>query len=332
MLFTRRELGRLALTAMPAAAILRDKRAQAAAVGQAVKPSSKIAGVQIGLNVPYNYGASRTMSSEETLRRTLELGVNAVELRSQPVEVAMGSPGFIAGARGAQAVQLPARGAGSTERGAITTAVGQWRAAVPMSAAETLRRTWNDAGVAIEIVKFDGVYEMSDAEVHFAFRLAKALGARAISTEIARPDPAPMRRIGRFADQHQIMVGYHGHAETGPAEWEAAFAYAASNGANLDIGHYVAGHSRSPVPFLMQHHSRITHLHIKDRKSGTNGGANMPFGEGDTPIVEVLRLVRDNQWPIQATIEFEYRPPAGSDAMTEMRKCIEYCRTALMTS
>ena len=93
------------------------------------------------------------------------------------------------------------------------------------------------------------------------------------------------------------------------------------------FGHFVAGHNESPVPFLTQHHDRITHVHVKDRKRGL--GANMPFGEGDTPIIEVLRTIRDNRWPIQATIEFEYRVPAGSDAMREMAKCVAYCRQAL---
>jgi sugar phosphate isomerase/epimerase len=85
------------------------------------------------------------------------------------------------------------------------------------------------------------------------------------------------------------------------------------------------------VPFLREHHDRITHIHVKDRRLGTNGGANTPFGEGDTPIVEVLRLIRDNKWNIQATIEFEYPVPQGSDRMTEMAKALEFCRTALMT-
>ena len=55
----------------------------------------------------------------------------------------------------------------------------------------------------------------------------------------------------------------------------------------------------------------------------------MPFGEGDTPIKEVLQLIRDNSWNIQATIEFEYPIPAGSDQMTEIKKSVEYCRAAL---
>jgi hypothetical protein len=70
-------------------------------------------------------------------------------------------------------------------------------------------------------------------------------------------------------------------------------------------------------------------VHIKDRKSKANGGANMPFGEGDTPIREVLRLIRDNQWTIQATIEFEYKVPAGSDLMMEIARAVKYCRDAL---
>jgi hypothetical protein len=46
--------------------------------------------------------------------------------------------------------------------------------------------------------------------------------------------------------------------------------------------------------------------------------------------VEVLRLIRDNKWPMQATIEFEYPVPAGSDRMAEIAKTIEFCRQALM--
>jgi sugar phosphate isomerase/epimerase len=123
------------------------------------------------------------------------------------------------------------------------------------------------------------------------------------------------------------MVGYHGHTETTPEMWETAFGYAKYNGANLDLGHFVAGNNTSPIPFLKKHHDRITHIHVKDRK--LHDGPNVPFGEGDTPIVEALRLIRDNKWNIQATIEFEYPVPPGSDRMIEMAKCIQYCRKAL---
>jgi sugar phosphate isomerase/epimerase len=127
------------------------------------------------------------------------------------------------------------------------------------------------------------------------------------------------------------MVGYHGHATTTAEHFEEAFASAKFNGANLDIGHFVAGGNGSPIEFIKKHHERITHVHIKDRKydAATKNGPNTPFGEGDTPIKEVLRLIRDNHYAIQATIEFEYKVPADSDRMKEIARSVQYCRDAL---
>jgi sugar phosphate isomerase/epimerase len=166
--------------------------------------------------------------------------------------------------------------------------------------------------------------EMSDAVVDYKFRLAKGVGARAISTEIDECDP---ERIGKFADKHQMFVGYHGHAGTSVAHFEHVFSQARFNGANLDLGHFVAGQNISPVPFITKYHDRITHIHVKDRK--LKNGPNMPFGQGDTPVAEVLRLIRDNRWNIQAIIEFEYPVPPGSDRMAELKKTVEYCRSVL---
>ncbi len=288
MLYTRRELGKLALAALPAARLL------------PAKPDSKVAGVQIGLNVPYSFG-NNNMSGDETLRKCIDLGISALELRSQPVEAFLRVP----------------RQAGADE-------LRKWRVAVSMDEVKGFRKQYEDAGVRIEIVKFDGIYAFTDDVVDYCFALAKALGARAISCELSLDDS---KRLGRFADKHQMMVGYHGHTAVTAAIWETAFTYAKYNGANLDLGHFVAGNNASPVPFLVQHHDRITHVHVKDRK--LNDGPNTPFGQGDTPIGEVLRLIRDHKWPIQATIEFEYPVPAGSDRMTEIAKCVQYCRDAL---
>ena len=302
MKLTRRELGRLAMT-IPAAGLL---PASGHAAQSAAKPNSKFAGVQVGLNVPYNFGG-RDMDPDEVLSRCLKLNVNALELRSQPVEAFLGSPG----ANGQKVMPEEMR---------------KWRASVQIDRAAAFRKKYESAGVVIEIVKYDGIYNMADEEVDYCFNLAKTLGARAISCEI---DLKHTQRIGQFADKHKLMVGFHGHAATIPAHWESAFAQSRFNGANLDIGHFVAGNNTSPVPFIKQHHGRITHLHVKDRKM--KEGATTPFGQGDTPIREVLHLLRDNKWPIQATIEFEYPVPAGSDRMTEIAKTIEYCKQALLS-
>ena len=279
------------------------------------KPNSKVAGVQLGINVPYSFGDG-TMSGDDILKNCVTLGLSGVELRTQPVEVFLGAPKELVYTK-----NQPAAEAKTTAE-----AMQKWRAAAPLGRVADFRKQWETAGVLIEIVKVDGIFKMSDAELDYVFALAKALGGRAISTEISHEE-SDLKRVGQFADKHRFMVGYHGHATTKPEHWEHAFALAKFNGANVDLGHFVAGNNTSPVPFLKQHHERITHVHLKDRK--LNNGPNTPFGEADTPIAEALRLIRDNRWNIQGTIEFEYKVPAGSTRMAEIARALKFCRDAL---
>src|SRR4051812_11527119 len=315
MLYTRRALGKLALSGVPAAGLLLKPESLLAA-----RPNSKWAGVQVGMNVPYNFGSTPVLTSDEILQKCIDLGVSGVELRSQPVEAFLGLPANLVAVRGRRGEPAPDPAA----QKATAEELRKWRVGVPMSRVKEFRKKWNDAGVLIDIVKYDGIYNFTDDVLDYAFELASNLGARAISCEI---DVAQTKRVGQFADKHQMMVGYHGHTATGPAQWEEAFSYAKHNGANLDIGHFIGGQKTSPVPFLKQHHDRITHIHVKDK---TLDDKNVPFGQGDTPIKEALQTIRDNKWPIQATIEFEYPVPEGSDRMKELAKCVQYCKDALL--
>jgi len=308
--YSRREFARLALLGLPAARFL-----------SAVRP--RYAGIELGLNVPYSFG-NNSMSADEVLRHCVQLGVGALELRSQPVEAFMGAPAPAAAPRGADSTK---RAAAASLARTSKERLRDWRLAASPEGARALRTRYEDAGVKIGILKFDNIYAMSDGELDFAFGLANTLGARAISCEISTLDD-DLRRVGSFAEKHQLMVGYHGHTKVTPAIWENAFSLGKFNGANVDIGHFIAGNDYSPVAFIRKYHERITHVHVKDRKR--NEGPNVPFGEGDTPIVEVLRMIRDNEWPMQATIEFEYPVPAGSDRMTEIAKSLKYCRDALV--
>jgi sugar phosphate isomerase/epimerase len=104
--------------------------------------------------------------------------------------------------------------------------------------------------------------------------------------------------------------------------------YARYNGINLDLGHFVAANNVSPVEFLKKHHDRVTHIHVKDRKM--HNGPAVPFGEGDVPIREVLQLMQKEKWTFQATIEFEYPIPEGSNRMTEIAKCVGFCKACLL--
>ncbi len=316
MLYTRRDIGKIVLAAVPGATLLPDLPFQS----KTAKPNSKVHGVQIGLNVPYNFG-DLTLSGDEILQRCVQLGISGLELRSQPAEVFAGVPAELVNRR---RPGQPPLDADAQKKAA--EALQKARLAAPMGKFKEFRKKYEDAGVLPEIVKFDNIYAQSDDVLDYFFGLAKTLGARAISCEISK-NQDDNKRLGQFADKHKIMVGYHGHTETGPPDWEKAMSFARYNGVNLDLGHFVAGLNTSPIPFLKQYHDRITHIHVKDRKS--NNGPNVPFGEGDTPIKEALQVIRDNKWNIQATIEFEYPIPAGSDRMKEMAKAIEYCRAAL---
>ena len=55
----------------------------------------------------------------------------------------------------------------------------------------------------------------------------------------------------------------------------------------------------------------------------------MPWGKGETPIADILLLIKKNKWPIYVDIELEYPVPEGSDAVAEVKKCVEFCRNIL---
>ena len=320
MQITRRDLGKLAVAALPLPLL--------------AKPNSRFGGVQVGINAPYSFHGLPA-SADDVQKYVVDLGLSAVELRSQPVEEFLGCPihySTMPNPRPATPPTPEQQAAQRAEAAVKAEAVEKWRLAASMDRFKEFRKKYEDAGIAIEIVKFDGVDKMKDEVVDYAFNLAKALGARAISCEI------PLSKtpwLGEFAAKHKMMVGYHGHTNIhspeafgAPESWEKAMSYSRYNGINLDIGHFIAGNSTSPIPFLKKYADRITHIHVKDRKM--NNGPNTPFGEGETPIQEVLQLMKREKYPFQATIEFEYKVPEGSDLLKEIAKCVEYCRKCLV--
>jgi sugar phosphate isomerase/epimerase len=93
---------------------------------------------------------------------------------------------------------------------------------------------------------------------------------------------------------------------------------------NLDIGHFTAANFDA-VAYIRENHEHITHLHIKDRKR--NDGTNEQFGDGDTPIKQVLALLKEKKFPIRAFVEYEYVGIRTSPE--EVKRCMEYMRAAL---
>ncbi len=89
------------------------------------------------------------------------------------------------------------------------------------------------------------------------------------------------------------------------------------------------------LKFIEKNNARICSLHLKDRQYAKTLNViatdNQIWGEGDTPITEVLRLVRDNSYKFTSTIELEYRIPEGSNRIKEVIKCYDYCKQALIS-
>ncbi len=206
--YSRREFSKLSLLTVTGAATL-PFFGQLRAAEAAGKPNSKVAGVQIGMNVPYSFGKA-DMTGEAILKNCVQIGVSGLELRTQSVEVFMGAP--------AELIFVP-KTAPKAEAGSRSEKLRQWRCSAPMERAKAFRKMYEDAGVLIEIVKVDGIFKMSPEELDYVFTLAKTLGGRAISTEISHAEE-DLKRVGEFADKHQLMVGYHGHATTSPEHWE----------------------------------------------------------------------------------------------------------------
>ncbi len=320
MTLTRRKLGQLAVAALPTAALL-------------AKPDSRFGGVQIGINAPYSFHGV-VNDADGVLDALVKLGLSTVELRSQPIEAFLGAPIETRrrggpGRRGELTAEQRAERAAAAE--AAARELRKWRLAASIDGFKTVGKKYEDAGVTIDIVKFDGIDKFSDDELDYAFQLAKAVGARYITCE---PPRSATKRIGAFAAKHKTMVGYHGHTDItdpekfgSPAAWEEVMAYSEYNGANVDIGHFIAGNGYSPAEFIKKHHNRITNIHLKDRKK--DDGPNVPWGQGDTPIREILQLMKSEKYDFMATIEMEHKVPEGSDVMAEVRKCVEYCRDAL---
>lgn len=283
-------------------------------------------GVQVGA-ITYSY-RQLPGSAEEILGYLTENGMDTVELMGNTAEAYAGAPeGPSWSGRRRNEMSEAERAEFQAARDAHDEAIRAWRLEASMEPFEALGKMYSDAGVAIDILKL-GRPEWSDEEIDYAFNAARAVGARGISFEIS--DEAA-ERMAPFATKHEMFVGMHNHTQVGDPgfTFEKPLSFSPYNMLNLDIGHYVAGTDKSPIPILEKYHDRITHLHLKDRKKGSDGGDNVPWGEGDTPIAEVLQLLQREGWPITAMIELEYPIPEDSSVLAEMSKCVAYCREAL---
>jgi sugar phosphate isomerase/epimerase len=323
---TRRDFGKLALAGVSAASLL-GRSFVNPVISAAGRPNSMISGVQIG-TITYSYRSMPDQSAEATLRYTVDSGISAIELMNGPAESYAGAPSARGGGGGGRRGQPPTAEQQAGQRAAVDQ-LKQWRLTVSMDKYKALRKMYNDAGVKIYAWKCLNP-NMADEEFEYVFNVAEALGCTHTTLELTDSD-AQLKRVGEFAQKRKIYAAYHTHTQGSMTAFDKAFAASRANMANVDLGHYVAGGNvgGSTIQFLEKFHDRIASFHLKDRTTPEHGAKNLPWGTGDTPLKEILRTVKKNKWTMPATIELEYDMPAGSDAVKEVVKCLEYCKIGL---
>ncbi len=320
---SRREFGRLALAGLPLTLSL----------GQ-ITP--RINGVRIGVQ-SYSF---RNMLLDEAIKAMAEIGIGECELFSGHVEprIQMGPRPPQAGGGQASAGQGAPPPQGGRPPGPPTPEmreamrkrqeeVRQWRLTTPLDHFKVIRKKFDAAGIKLQAYNLSFNDNFTDEEIDRGFQMAKALGVKVIT---ASSTLSSAKRVAPFADKYKITVAMHNHANltdpnqfAKPESFAAALAMSKYFAVNLDIGHFVAA-GFDPVAYIEQNHKRITNLHLKDRKK--NDGPNTPWGEGDTPIKQVLQLLKQKKYDIPANIEYEYR---GEDAVAEVRKCFQFIKDAL---
>jgi sugar phosphate isomerase/epimerase len=207
----------------------------------------------------------------------------------------------------------------------------KWRLETPLDHFRGVKKRFDAAGIAVYAYNYSPDASFTDAEIERGFEMASALGATIIT---ASTTLEVARRIAPHAENHRMIVAMHGHSNVTdpnefatPASFAAAMALSKNFKVNLDIGHFTAANFDA-VQYLREHHDSITNLHLKDRKK--NQGDNVPWGTGDTPIREVLQLLKKERWPIRAYIEYEHR--GSGTPVEEVQKCVAFVRQALATS
>lgn len=312
-------------------------KANASSLLLAAKPDSKFAGVQIGA-ITYSY-RSLPGSIEQVLQYCIDSNISAIELMGDAAEDFAGKPKNPnpRPMMGPPAPGQPRPQMTDEQRAkmaAYQKEVAEWRASVSMDKFKEVKQMFDKAGISIYAFKPNALGpNNTDAEVEYALKAGKALGAKSVTIELPT-DPAQSQRLGDLGAKHKMYIGYHLHLTATDTAWDVALAQSPYNSMNLDCGHYIAAGGNNTTASLLKliesKADRITSMHIKDRKNKENGGQNQVWGQGNTPLKEILTLMKEKKYKFPATIELEYDIPTGSDPVSEVKKCVAYAKNILV--
>ncbi|HEU4926851.1 MAG TPA: TIM barrel protein [Vicinamibacterales bacterium] len=309
MRVTRREFGRIAAASLPAGAAWIGTTLEQRAPLPAGPNRSIVHGVQFGLQPFCYHDLPMTRENRPTLiKRLVENGMGMVELHATWCEPRFDAPGVTS-----EAAREKLR---------------EWRLNPPPGYYAAIKQEFDAAGITIFTYYVNVNDSHTDAEVDATFAAAKLLGAKGC---VGSQGLRVSKRLATFPGKHGMFLGLHNHSNLSDPDalnTEASFitglGFSPDVKATLDIRHFTAANGDC-LGFLERHHARTPSVHLGDRRR--NNGRSAPFGEGDAPIIELLRMIRDNNWPIVVLLEFEHGTLRTQ--VEEVRLMFDYCKRAL---
>jgi hypothetical protein len=247
-----------------------------------------------------------------------ECGVRECELFAPQVEPQFGGS-HSGGHRAAMSVMSPQM---------MRRELRKWRLRTPFDHFRAIGAKFKHAGIGVYAYNYSPDNSFTNEEIDRGFGMAKALGAEIITASTTL-DVA--KRIVPFAEQHQMVVAMHGdsradnsHECATPEYFAAAMKMSKYFKVSLDLGQFTACNFDA-LSYVREQHADIANLHLNDRRK--NQGDSLPWGQGDTPIREVLQLLRREAWPIRAYVEYLYR--GQSSPVDEVNRCLAYAKQAV---
>ena len=287
---------------------------------------SKFGGVQTGCST-YSF---RDMPGglENRIKYCRETGINSIEFRQGPeLEAFLGAPQMSFPAPGRNEQLTPERQALLDKYNAELKA---WRIGVTPEKVATAKKLFDDAGIEVHIVKFNP-RTWSNEEIDYAFRTAKAMGAKGVTEEISEE---AARKMAPYAEKHDMYAVLHNHAQYAQEGFTADKILAVSPAVmlNFDTAHYFGSTGLNPCDFMRKYHERIFSIHFKDKTGpyAEERDTNQVFGQGEMDLAEMLLLIKKEGWPIYCDIELEYEIKPWSNQVKETRTCVQYMRNILI--
>ncbi|MEP6716751.1 MAG: hypothetical protein ABJC09_14365 [Terriglobia bacterium] len=280
------------------------------------KIDSVVSGVQFGLQSYIFTGIGLPQDSlvDVVIASMVECGLGECDLYAPLVE-----PGPLWD-------RVRAAGANAAERAQARAELTAWRASVSLDHYRPLRRRFEDAG--IEIYAMTGFPGSTEAQLTKTFEIAEILGVRLISlamTLSAAQRMAPMVEKSHFVVSVQggpNMNSTNPDAVAKPEDHDKVLAFSKSYRLTYDIGDGTGGGFDS-LQFVEQHHDRLAKLDVKDKRKDR---VSMPYGEGDTPVAEILRLIRDRKYDIRCYLDCDHKT---ADRPADVKRSFEYVKAAL---